>query len=194
MRPANAVKCARIVEDGSHRAVRHVFRVEDVRARHDDQTVDRQVRLAGDRIARVHDGEAIHGERVAVGAWRKGTNGGFPHAVGSLLQLSGRDTRLAHSGNVARAAEFDFLGVGREDAKRHSPVGPDFGGDDSTARCDRNRPVLRGERPQGRTADGHNSPCDQRAPQHVTHHHGALSVAPEGPRRRLDRRLYHATG
>ncbi len=64
----DAAERGRVVVDRGDRAVRHVLRVEHVRAGHDGKAVDRGVGLARHRIARIDDRNAVDDEDVAIGA------------------------------------------------------------------------------------------------------------------------------
>ena len=105
---AYAAERARVVVNRGDRAVRHVARVEDVRSGNDREAVDRRVRLAGSRIPRIDDDDAV---------------GRLPDAVGSFRKLRRRNAAAADARNIARTAQLDFLRRRREHAEGHAAIG-----------------------------------------------------------------------
>ena len=125
--PADAAERRRVVVNRGDSAVRHIFRIEQIRTGHNGEAVDGRVGLARRRIARVDDGQSIDHEDVAVRARRQRSERRLPDPVSIFRQLRQRDAAAADAGNVAGAPQLHLLCGRREDAKRHASIATHLG-------------------------------------------------------------------
>ena len=119
---AEPLKRLRIVGHFGHGAARHVPGVEEFRARNVNKAPRVGVRLARDRVLRIHDGDAVDVESIAVGAGRDGAHGPLPNA----LVVLGQAGVASQVGNIT-GVEPNRFGLGGEDAKDDLSIGFHFG-------------------------------------------------------------------